>query len=847
MMKRKVKDLEQDPESRGAGSASTTASGATASGATVAGTSGDSSRGQSKGYVLVAVVYLLGLCMGALDMSIVNPARTVIQNSLGVDDSLGVWILTIYTLAYAVSIPIMGKLADRHGRKYIYLLCIFLFGAGSALCGLANSMGSFGLLLGARVIQALGGGGIMPVATAEFGTAFPEEKRGMALGLVGMVYGLSSIFGPSVGSAILDVFGQSQWQFIFFVNIPVCLVVLILGLKKLPNSTAEEVKPIDGLGILLLTIMTLSLMYGLKNIDFFNFVASIKGTDAWPFLVIFVVLLPLFVIRENKAEDPVINLHYFRNVNILITLICAVISGIIMMGTIFFPQFCENALFMKSGSGGYFIALLGVGSGVGAMMSGKLIDKHGVKPVMALGFIGSAIGSLFMAFVACDNPTLINVCLMLILTGLGLGFTMGTPLNYMMLQNTHDSESNSALATLSLVRSIGTAVAPAIMVAFIVHASANMQTNLMSELPEEVTVNPLPYAQVIDQKMDEMRADEDTAAMLEGQDIPKLMSYTTIAVDMNNTSENSDVNVTISPAIIDEMQNSDVTTIVGVCKEMTTNVFEQLKPQLTQKASDGMTSGITAMEGGAADMQDGLNEMASGIEEMNAGLAGLGESIANVDSQISEASAKIDNFDAQITQMQTGSDKIENGIEQMEAALPGMKAQMATLTEGTPEWDELNGKIASVEENIPAMEAQKAELDQGIAGLSQARAGVSAGRDGMTEGRNKMLSAQSEMESGRSELMDAQANLQSAYDDLSETIAEMKAARDAIPAMFDEAETNYLTAVDNCASEIQATYQQTLNSGFKGMAIFVAICALVGLALLLPYNEKRRKLAEPFC
>ena len=481
------------------------------------------------------------------------------------------------------------------------------------------------------------------------------------------------------------------------------------------------------------------------------------------------------------------------------------------------------------------------------MMSGKLIDKHGVKPVMALGFIGSAIGSLFMAFVACDNPTLINVCLMLILTGLGLGFTMGTPLNYMMLQNTHDSESNSALATLSLVRSIGTAVAPAIMVAFIVHASANMLTNLMSELPEEVTVNPLPYAQVIDKKMDEMRADEDTATILEGQDIPKLMSYTTIAVDMNNTSENSDVNVTISPAIIDEMQNSDVTTIVGVCKEMTTNVFEQLKPQLTQKASDGMTSGITAMEGGAADMQDGLNEMASGIEEMNAGLAGLGESIANVDSQISEASAKIDNFDAQITQMQTGSYKIENGIEQMEAALPGMKAHMATLTEGTPEWDELNGKIASVEENIPAMEAQKAELDQGIAGLSQARAGVSAGRDGMTEGRNKMLSAQSEMESGRSELMDAQANLQSAYDDLSETIAEMKAARDAIPAMFDEAETNYLTAVDNCASEIQATYQQTLNSGFKGMAIFVAICALVGLALLLPYNEKRRKLAEPFC
>ena len=143
-------------------------------------------RSQGKGYALVAVVYLLGLCMGALDMGIVNPARTVIQNTLSVDDSLGVWIITIYTLAYAVSIPIMGKLADRHGRKGVYLLCILLFGIGSALCGVAQDLGNFWILIGARVIQALGGGGIMPVATAEFGTAFPEEKRGMALGIVGM-------------------------------------------------------------------------------------------------------------------------------------------------------------------------------------------------------------------------------------------------------------------------------------------------------------------------------------------------------------------------------------------------------------------------------------------------------------------------------------------------------------------------------------------------------------------------------------------------------------------------------------------------------------------------------------
>ena len=367
-------------------------------------------RSQGKGYALVAVVYLLGLCMGALDMGIVNPARTVIQNTLSVDDSLGVLIITIYTLAYAVSIPIMGKLADRHGRKGVYLLCILLFGIGSALCGVAQDLGNFWILIGARVIQALGGGGIMPVATAEFGTAFPEEKRGMALGIVGMVYGLASILGPTVGSAILEVFGATQWQFIFYVNIPICIIVLILGVKRLPNAQAEKTGPLDGLGILILTLMTLSLMYGLKNIDFFDFATSIASTDVWPFLVAFVVLLPLFVLRERHAADPILNLKYFTNANIVIAFLCAVISGIAMMGTIFFPQFCENAMMMKSGSGGYFIALLGVGSGVGAMMSGKLIDKHGVKPVLAMGFIGVAIGSIFMAFVACTWPSLLTVC-----------------------------------------------------------------------------------------------------------------------------------------------------------------------------------------------------------------------------------------------------------------------------------------------------------------------------------------------------------------------------------------------------------------------------------------------------
>ncbi|MCQ2486198.1 MAG: MFS transporter, partial [Clostridia bacterium] len=140
---------------------------------------------KKKNFVLIMIIYLLGLFIGAIDTGIITPARPIIQNQLGVDANLGIWMITIYTLTYAAIIPISGKLADKKGRKPIYLLSIALFGTGSLICAFSAIADSFLILMLGRVVQASGAGGIMPVATAEFGTSFPEEKRGMALGLVG--------------------------------------------------------------------------------------------------------------------------------------------------------------------------------------------------------------------------------------------------------------------------------------------------------------------------------------------------------------------------------------------------------------------------------------------------------------------------------------------------------------------------------------------------------------------------------------------------------------------------------------------------------------------------------------
>lgn len=561
---------------------------------------------QKKTYILVAVVYLLGLFIGALDTGIVTPARTVIQADLGVDDQSGVWLITIYTLAYAAAIPVMGKLADKYGRKYIYLTSIFLFGLGSLLCGLAQDFSNFSMLLVARAIQAVGGGGIMPVATAEFGTAFPPEKRGMALGLVGGVYGIANVFGASAGSLILDIFGQSNWQFIFYVNLPICAFIIIAGLAALSNSKEKDVRPIDIWGTVTLVLMILSLLYGLRNLDLFDIASSIQSTDVYPFLIVFVILLPIFIFFEKRAADPVLNLSYFKNPSIVATLLLSIITGVIMMGMIFIPQFAENALYLPSGSGGYFVIILGLFAGVGSPMSGKLIDNLGVKVVLGFGLAVSVIGSLFLGFIAVPSPSILTVTISLILIGLGLGFTMGTPLNYMMLEKTDPKESNSALATLSLVRSIGTAIAPAIMVAFIAQAGTTAQAAIEDSLPKTVTMPVSIEAQAVSDDLEALSGSGDMYdEMMEGVDLSMLTEPQVIDLD----EMESEGDLELPEDVVTLMQGSDVTTIADNTKTMVAAMFDLASPDAIASAQEGVQEGIDGTTEAMGQLGDALNAM----------------------------------------------------------------------------------------------------------------------------------------------------------------------------------------------------------------------------------------------
>ncbi len=549
---------------------------------------------------LILAVYLLGIFMGALDTGIVTPARTIIQNNLGVDAKTGIWMITIYTLAYAVSIPVMGKLADVFGRKYVYLISIFLFGIGSFFCGLSNQYESFTMLLISRAVQALGGGGILPIATAEFGTTFPKEKRGLALGLVGGVFGIANIFGASAGSAIIDIFGSDRWEYIFYVNIPITLFILAAGFLTLPNTKVEKALPIDFAGITALTAMVLTLLYGLKNLDFFDFQATLTSTGVYPFLLAFVVLLPIFVLIERRAKDPVLNLSYFTNRQVLITLILAFVSGFILIGLIFVPQFAENTLRIKSGSGGYFVLILALFSGVGAPFSGKLIDLIGVKKVLGFGFLISLAGALYLILVTISHPNWPNVVFSLVLIGLGLGFTIGTPLNYMMLENTPAEESNSSLATLSLVRSIGTAIAPAIMIGFIANAGMNIQTEVMKQLPNQINLPQLPYTEELSTTFNALKSDPQLGTQFAKIDIPDFTQFQTVNIAMDGNS-----GAALPADLVDLLMTSDVTTIVDNSKTLADRMFSDMTPKILEQSTSGIDAGIQGLGMGLKFIPDG--------------------------------------------------------------------------------------------------------------------------------------------------------------------------------------------------------------------------------------------------
>ena len=219
-------------------------------------------------------------------------------------------------------------------------------------------------------------------------------------------------------------------------------------------------------GAAVFVIMVLLLLLSFRSIDFFD-ARSFVGFDALLPLCGAVVGIVAFIVIERRAQDPIFHVGYLHDRQVLVTCGVSFFIGCMIISMTLVPEFAEYLLDLPTGSGGYYVVPIGVFSLAGPVICGRLIDRFGPKKPLMGGLLITALGFLFVAFFVTSHPSPILLVIGLCIIGLGMGLSMGAPTNYMILENTPESESTAAIATITLIRQIGTTLSPALLVGFI--------------------------------------------------------------------------------------------------------------------------------------------------------------------------------------------------------------------------------------------------------------------------------------------------------------------------------------------------------------------------------------------
>jgi EmrB/QacA subfamily drug resistance transporter len=378
----------------------------------------------------------LGVFAGALDLGVLSPALPALARAFGVGPGALAWVFTLYLLANVVSIPIMTKLADRNGRRPIYIACVAIFGIGSIA---AISARSFTIFLIARAIQAAGAGGIFPVATAAIADRVPPERRGAALGLVAATWGLAAIIGPSLGGVLTHFL---SWHWIFAANIPLAVVVIVMARTTLPGQASNLRGPLDIGGIVTLSLGLLAVMIGLTQL----------GWLLLPMLALGAASFAAFVTIERRASEPVIKLYLFRQRQLQVTYALEILIGILEGALFFIPAALVAAQHMTYAAAGG-IAALGAFMFVAVIPgAGRALDAVGSRLVLTVGTLFTAAGLLI--FAVGFGSLWVSLAAMVV-AGTGFGALLGAPTRYIITNTVSADQRASAVGLLSIFLIIG--------------------------------------------------------------------------------------------------------------------------------------------------------------------------------------------------------------------------------------------------------------------------------------------------------------------------------------------------------------------------------------------------------
>ncbi|MEO6821076.1 MAG: MFS transporter [Candidatus Nanopelagicales bacterium] len=404
-------------------------------------------------------ICLAGGFMVLLDVSIVNVALPAIREGIGASASDLQWIISGYALAFGLILVPAGRLGDMRGRRRMFVIGLVVFTLSSAVCGAAQDSG---WLVGARLVQGLGGGILTPQITAFIQELFAGRERGVAFGAFGSMVGIATAIGPVLGGALIQIFGATDgWRWVFYINVPIGVVLVPVAMRMLPGhdrDTGAARHDLDLIGVGLFGAGTVALL--LPLIEFQEW----SAVRICSLIAVAVLLLAAFVVREHRyaayGHEPLLDLSLFR--------IRSYAFGTSMI-TIYFagfvPLFFVFTLYLQTGLGysalgaGLAILPFALGSGAAAALGGRIVGRYG-RPLVVLGLVVVAVGyagSLVAIRIGSPSTTAWLTALPLLVAGIGSGLVIA-PNQTLTLSEVPVPQAGSAGGLMQTGQRIGTAV-----------------------------------------------------------------------------------------------------------------------------------------------------------------------------------------------------------------------------------------------------------------------------------------------------------------------------------------------------------------------------------------------------
>lgn len=398
---------------------------------------------QKKRWIILIVLNIFTF-MSTLDGSIVNIALPVLSEKLGLPVAQIEWVTTAYFIAICAFILLFGKLGDSIGKIKIFKLGTVIFIIGSALCGLS---GSLPLLVAARIVQAIGASMTMANSQGIVTDLFPAHERGKALGFIGTFVSLGSIAGPSLGGVMVSALG---WQSIFWINVPIGLIALLLGWRLLPADLVKVRAKIDGAGSALFTLFIVALFTGTllgQQVGYDNpwIIGSLAAAA-----VAFIAFLRI----ESVREEPLLQLSLFKNPLFSVSILCGFLVFVANFSVnIIAPFYAQDILHLSPITAGLLLMLFPICMVVVSPLSGALSDKIGSELLTFIGLLVMVAAGFGLAMLHAGSPIFV-VALWIAMLGMGNGIFQ-SPNNSLVMSQVPRTQLGLAGSVNSLVRNVG--------------------------------------------------------------------------------------------------------------------------------------------------------------------------------------------------------------------------------------------------------------------------------------------------------------------------------------------------------------------------------------------------------